>query len=526
MTNNILFSTQDSSVHVFYELAKILKKENKVDNVSFTLTNNQYYDEWIKKNNEFIEFSHSILKEWELHNISMKEDLNINLLKEYELRLGVNPGLFGAIVSDRRLFMGYKSTFTQDYVRRFNDEDLLKIIQTFLIKIDNLFKQFKPDVVVSFQCVTLTDYLLALFAREKKIKYLNLRPAKINNRVMFASTVNDPPPEISKMYNDIIDNKGNDLNFNEINSYITSYRKDNKLYEGVVKPSLNPTNKLNYETSKLRKIKNLLNRTFEYYYKYFKDNQISNPIIRLFYIGIINSLRSKKVNRFLKDKYLDKNQLKSLKYIFFPMHTEPEVSLLVHGKPFVNQIELIRMIAISMPIDTILIVKEHPWMIGKRSLNAYKKILNIPRVKIARPDMLSKDLILNSCLLTVITSSVSLEGVLLQKPCITFGDCMTNMLPDYMCQRSKDLRSLPSTISNMMNIKVDIKWDFHLRSMLYSIFVFSSRINLYTTLLGRKDRYSENKKTFHDEIFALYNCINKSLLTIEKQDINKSSLIW
>tara|TARA_X000000368_G_scaffold387298_1_gene347920 strand:+ start:12593 stop:14176 length:1584 start_codon:yes stop_codon:yes gene_type:complete len=527
MTKKILFSTQDSSVKMFYELSKLLKDENKVSESAFTVTNSQFYDNWISKNTEFEKLNKFILKEWELNEKSKKENLDINLLKGFEIRLGINPGLFGGIVSDRRLFMGYKNTYSQDYKRRFNDENLLKIIQLFLREIDNLFNKFNPDIVVSFQCVTLIDYLLALFAREKKIRYLNLRPTKINNRVMFASTVNDPPPEISKFYDEMINHNGSDYDYENINSFISKYRKEMKLYEGVVLPSLKPTNKINFSISRIGNLKSFLFNIFNFYRRgYFKDNQITNPILRAIYIGFLNPLRARKINNFLKRKYIDQKQLSKMNYIFFPMHTEPEVSLLVHGKPFINQIELIRMIALSMPIDTVLVIKEHPWMIGKRSLNSYKKILNIPRVKIARPDIISRDLIINARLLTVITSSISLEGIILKKPCITFGDCMTNLLPRFMCQRCEDIKLLPIILSEMMSTKIEDQWDTHLKCMLYSIFNFSKEVNLYTSLLGRKNRVSNNNRPFDEEVRSLYDCIINSLKCIEKYDYDKKSSIW
>lgn len=527
MTKKILFSTQDSSVQIFYDLSKLLKDKNEISESGFTLTNKQFYDKWVLKNPKFEKLNMFILKEWELYEKSKKENFNINILKEFEKRLGINPGLFGGIVSDRRLFMGYKNTFSQDYRRRFSDQNLLKIMQKFLIEIDDLFNKFKPDLVVSFQCVTLIDYLLAIFAKEKKIRYLNLRPTKINNRVMFASTVNDPPPEICKFYEELIASDGSEYDFEIIDSFVSNYRKELKFYEGVVLPSLNPTNKINFNISILGKIKNFISNIFSFYrYKYFRDNQISSPVLRSIYIGLINPLRAKKINYFLKNKYIKQEQLSELKYIFFPMHTEPEVSLLVHGKPFINQIELIRMIAISMPIDTVLVIKEHPWMIGKRSLNYYKKILNIPRVKIARPDIVSRDLITNAKLITVITSSISLEGVILKKPCITFGDCMTNLLPSFMCRRCKDIKSLPVILDEMMSIKIEKNWDIYLKYMLFSIFSFSKEVNLYTSLLGRKDRFANNKRSYDDEIQSLYECIINSKKLIEKYNYNEKNTIW
>lgn len=531
---NILFSTQDSSVRMFYELSKKLKNNNIIHKSAFTVTNKQFYDSWIKKNNEFIESNEFIKKEWELYSTSKKEKLDVDLLKKYEDRLGINPGLFSGIVADRRLFMGNKNSFIQDYRRRFSDQNLLKILQFFLKEIDSLFYEFKPDIVVSFQCVTLIDYLMALFSREKKIKYLNLRPTKIDNRVIFSSTVNDPPPEISKLFSEIMKKNGEGFNFEEVNDYILHYREQIKHYEGVVMPALTPTDKIHFNMFRLGKFKNILINIYNYYfYKYYRDNQVSNPLIRLLYVGVLNPYRAKKINRFLRKIYIQQNQLSKLKYIFFPMHTEPEVSLLVHGKPFINQIELIRMIAISMPIDTILLVKEHPWMIGKRSLNYYKKLLNIPRVSIVRPDIVSREIILKASLLTVITSSISLEGILLKKPCITFGDCMTNLLPNSMCQMCVDLKSLPTTINSLINSKIKIDWDLNLKAMLYSIYQNSRGVNLYTTLLGRKGRFSESNKTFDEEILSLYKSITYSLENrsvnfndSDNKNDNKSFSIW
>ena len=160
------------------------------------------------------------------------------------------------------------------------------------------------------------------------------------------------------------------------------------------------------------------------------------------------------------------------------------MSLLVYGKPYINQIELIRMIAISLPIDTILLVKEHPAMIGKRSIKSYNKMLNIPRVHLVSPTLQSRDIIQNSTALAVITGSMALEAAILGKPVITFGDCPYNILPDYMVQRIKDLRNLPQTLSNFLrNYKYNQK---AILSYIKAVEQTSVDINLYSVLLNKK----------------------------------------
>ncbi len=509
MTKNILFSTQDSSLKVFYKVSQIIKKNNQSKNTGFIVTNKQFYKQWINENPEFVSENFSIIKEWELTKVNKFSNVDMNVLESYEKKFGHEPGLFGAIVSDRRLFMGFKNTFTQDYSRRYSDQVLLYILQNCLQKIDEFIKEFKPDIIISFQCVTILDYLIYLFAKHHHIQYLNLRPTRINNRVMFASTINDPPPEIVGLYQKFshLDHKND---YHKIDTFISETRKDVKFYEGVIEPSLIPGQRIS--NLKFKKIFSFLKQIFDYFiYKVYLDNHVPNPLIRTFYVGLLNPFKTKIINYYLKPKYISQTDLKNKKYIYFPLHTEPEVSLLVHGKPFINQIELIRMIAISMPIDTILVVKEHPWMIGKRSLKSYKKILNIPRVLIAKPNLYSKELIINASLITVVTGSASLEGVLMQKPVITFGDCMTNILPDFMCARCKDLRELQSLIHKSISAKIDEKWDTYLKTFLLSIFSHSGEINLYTTLLGRKNRYSRSPSNYNQEIESLYKCLDKAI---------------
>ncbi|MDP6893688.1 MAG: hypothetical protein QF731_10970, partial [Verrucomicrobiota bacterium] len=75
---------------------------------------------------------------------------------------------------------------------------------------------------------------------------------------------------------------------------------------------------------------------------------------------------------YFKNKYIDQSKLGEINYIFFPLHAEPEIALSIFSKYYQNQIELIRNIALALPMNYRLIVKEHPRNIGRRSNNYYK----------------------------------------------------------------------------------------------------------------------------------------------------------
>ena len=248
-----------------------------------------------------------------------------------------------------------------------------------------------------------------------------------------------------------------------------------------------------------------------------------DPLRARIFNGIKNQLLAKRVKYFFKKKYLYKRDLKDLKYVFFPLHTEPEVSLLVYARPFLNQIEVIRSLAISLPIDTVLVIKEHPWMIGKRSINAYKKILNIPRVYFADPKIKARDLIVNSNLVSVITGSIALEAAILEKPVITFGDIPYNLLPNKMVQRCQDLRHLNILIKNMID-------DYHidevaLKKYIAAVFETTISLNLYSVLLKKENVFAERNVDYENEINALADEIIKKSQH-KNADLIEGSALW
>ena len=133
----------------------------------------------------------------------------------------------------------------------------------------------------------------------------------------------------------------------------------------------------------------------------------------LFYRMIINPLTVLNIKRYLSKKYISPDDLVDLDYTFYPLHIEPEVTLLVYSRYFLNQIEVIRNIALSLPSGMKLVVKEHPAAVGKRPLSYYKKIIAIPNVEMINSSVETSTIIKNSKLVSTISGSVGLEGIIL-----------------------------------------------------------------------------------------------------------------
>ena len=496
----ILFTTQGTSLRVFEGVRAALSEKVDVERAGFVVANSLFYRQWLREQPQFETAGHLIVKEWEVTaRRHAKPDLEV--LARYERQLGTEANLFSAIVADRRLFMGPDCTNRQDYRRRFTDDQLLCILQEGLIATERLFDQLKPDVLIGFICVTFLDYLAYLFARARGIRVLNLRPTRIADRVTFGSAINDPAPEFLQAYRRaLVDGSPH---MDDARQYIRRVREDHGLYEGVVRPSAGTALVVNARREPAGKAAVRVMRNYSEYLnsESRSDNHVPDPLRSLVFAAIVNPARAWLMARRMRAHYISEERLRRTRYVFYPLHTEPEVSLLVYGRPFLNQIEVIRQLAISLPIDMQLVVKEHPWMVGKRTESFYRKLLNIPRVHLARPELQARDLITHASLIAVITGSVALEGVILRKPALTFGDCPFNALPPTMVRRCADLREMPSLIATLL---ADHQHDeAALAAYVAAVFDMSESVNLYSVLLGKQSVHAERQGTHAEEIREL-----------------------
>jgi Capsule polysaccharide biosynthesis protein len=520
---NVLFCTQSESLKLFDALGSAMKKTLPLKRMGFIVADSMAYDRWLLTRPGFEDEQHELLKEWEVTSRPFgKPDLE--KLARYEVILGGKAGLFGAIVADRRLFMGPDCTFTQDYRRRFSDDELLFILQRGIERVEELFDRLKPDLVLSFISVTMLDYLVYLVAKARGIRILNLRPTRISDRVSFSEILNDPSPELTKQYHSLLAGKKS-LFTEDARQYISRVREKHGRYEGVIPPSDKPAQK--FKISKLLRFNQviLVIRNYLHYKNSVSasDNHVPNPLRRFYFTVWRNPNQARRTSKFFQNHYIHENDLNKLRYVFFPLHTEPEVSLLVYGRPYINQIEIIRMIAMSLPINTFMIVKEHPWMVGKRSLAAYQKIIDIPKVKFAHPALEARTLIKKADLVAVVTGSIALEAAMLGKPVITFGDCPYNLLPDTMVIRCIDPRNLQEVIKNAINnYKVD---DDALLAYVAAVFQTSVSVNLYSVLLGKNNVYAEKTGLYSEEIKKLLGHL-EVLLKQSSSTILPGSAAW
>lgn len=493
-----LFTSQAESLRLFDGVRVALGLT--VDRAGFIVADRLAYARWLQERADFESGEILLCKEWEVTARPLGSP-DLASLAAFEAKLGGEPGLFGAVVADRRLFMGPDCTYSQDYRRRYTDDELLFILQRGCERMEQVFDELRPDVLVGFICVTMLDYLAYLFARARGVRVLNLRPTRVADYVSFNSTLNDPSPEFARRFAQLADG-ATSPNAEKARAHIARVREQDGRYEGVVSPSDKPALRLTSNRGPvLGRAAGSLRNYLEYRAIARTDNHVPNPLRSLWFAGLVNPWRARLARRNLRSRYLPSDRLAGLRYIFYPLHTEPEVSLLVYGRPYVNQIEILRWLAMSLPADAVLVVKEHPWMVGKRSMGAYRKMLDIPRVHLVDPSLNARALIQSAAMVAVVTGSVALEAAILRKPVVTFGDCPYNLLPPDMVRRCEDPRQLPRLVSDMLaRFCCD---DNALQRYVSAVMDTGARVNLYSILLGKKNVYAEQRGEYQLEVAKL-----------------------
>jgi hypothetical protein len=480
---NVLFPTQSGGLRLFDALGRALMARGVATRIGFTVADRWFYTRWLDEAANFEARAALIVKEWEI-TADRDRSPDLDVLARFERMLnggGDPPGLFGAVVADRRLLMGPDCSFTQDYRRRFDDATLLRILQNGCEAMERAFDSLKPDLVVGFICVSLLEYLAFLFARARGIRYLNLRTSRIANRVLLSDSHRDPAPEVAKALHESAFGAAE----REIaRGWIARARADNAKYEGVAAPSARPAQRAGLSgrliDTPIRFARTLIRFRAS---GAASDNHVPGLLRPALFKAVVNPWRARHADRALRPGYIGREALARARYAVFPLHTEPEISLLLYGRPLINQIEIVRAIALSLPADMILVVKEHPWMVGKRRLGAYRKMLNIPRVRLAPPEMTVRELIQGAALVGVHTGSSGLEAAALGKPVIALGPTMGELLPDIMVRRSRDLTRLAGDIAGLLaSHRHD---DDALERFVAAIVACSVPVNLYTGLLGR-----------------------------------------
>lgn len=115
------------------------------------------------------------------------------------------------------------------------------------------------------------------------------------------------------------------------------------------------------------------------------------------------------------------------KFVYVPLHSQPERSTSPEGGVFADQILMIRMLSQALPEGWVIYVKEHPmqWIMYRGFLGRYKgyyqEIADIEHVQLVPADTSTFKLTENAAVVASPTGTASWEALVRARPTLVFG---------------------------------------------------------------------------------------------------------
>lgn len=488
----ILGVTQGAGLTVYLRLVDMLAREFPTFEGAAYVSDSLAYRSIEPREPRLRDGRLKLLFEWDITSASKHTEPDWDYLREQEQSLG-DPVLWNVLLADRRIFFGRSCKFRQDYRPRFDHDQMGAILTVALRQILAFVDDFRPDVVIGFGTATFGDYLLYRIAKVRGIPYLLLKSTKIGNYV----SLNDDAVALSAHIKDVLHGRQHldPITLDEARRHIRSIRERGVRYEGALKSAAKVrfvSGARGLAAGLVRELKTALDPVVR------SDNHVDSTLSHAWHANFRQPLSAAFIRYRLKGAILQLKDLETLAgYAFFPLHFEPEVSIQVFGRPFQNQIELVRNLALALPVGMLLVVKEHPRSVGFRPLGYYRKLLDIPNVRLVDPQIPTHVVTRGSSLVAVISGSTGLEAAICGKPVLVFGTPTYNALSDQMICRVSDLHSLGSDIRDLLSRYASD--ETKLEEFVGAHIQGSVPIDLYSVLLGKQGRVNEGRTTMSEE---------------------------
>ena len=488
---NLLFLTQSSSLELFWELAEVMRRRTGPGRTGFYVAGAEFYESFCRRRPELESGQYPVLKEWEILAEAARSKPDIERLRREEDRLG-DPVLWNALVADRRIYLGKRAVLKQDYAPASSPEQMLAVLDTAQKRLAALFDQVQPDLVAGFICVTIGDYLAYREAVSRGITYLNLRPTRVRNYFQAGDSIYEPSVFQTEAYEKFLSDSGDQAVRAEAREILETVRSSHAMYEGVVPTSppgtAQPSSDHPARPSALARLRLRIKQARRFSIApYSHDSHYQGPLYPAFFGRIERPLRRRLHRAALKRANKSLADLAGADFAFYPLHKEPEVTLLVYSRPYMNQIEVVRNIAMSLPLGVKLVVKEHPACVGYRSLGYYRKLLDIPGVVLVPPETSGRELVEKARFTAIISGSIGLEALMLGKPVLHFGQVPFCVLPDSMIRRNSDPMRLAEDIAALL--KSHKHQPKAMEAYVAAVIATSTPVDFYSRLLRRGGVY-------------------------------------
>jgi len=361
-----------------------------------------------------------------------KENFDLHYLENIEKKYNLN---LWQLAINERIFYKFNNFY------KFNDKEILSILTQECKLFENILNEVNPDFLLIKETILHKDHLFYEMCKKSQIIILLVYLTKTINKCVISS-------EAHKFDSQCNFESIPSLNrsFEDLQKYL---KKSNLL--GKFKNLQN-----NFLNSKILRIKAALdfmifynNSNVKTHYTYFGRNKFK---------VLLNEIRSS-INKRSRRKFIDKTFLKEIpqneSFVYFPLQVDQERNLLIAAPYLTEQLEVIRHIVKSLPVNYKLYVKEHlaQELRNWRDISEYEEILKIPNVRMFHPTLSSEEFYRKSSLLITIGGSTGLEATFYGTASLIFADLGYSVLPSI--HKLESLNELPNAKSSHIDEKIN-----------------------------------------------------------------------
>lgn len=289
------------------------------------------------------------------------------------------------------------------------------------------WEQVNPEVVISEGIDCLQTYPLYAIARRRGVPFILPATGRLAGRIAFIRNHLDRWEKTEQIFErykkDGLPPKNRQPAENFLNKYRAEHLKPNYV-RTLSKPSLTPSS---------------LGDLITYSRRYWEDPH--NYVLTSPRQMVIQRL-TRVTRRLIADNLFFEQPDPKDEFVLFPLHYQPEATTLVLSAFNTDQLSLMEYISKSLPVGCRLYVKEHPKSVGRRPLAYYRRLKSIPQVKLISPYIDSHNLIPKAAAIATISGTMGWEGILYEKPVVTFGRAFYNA--SGLTHPVPDLYDLPS----------------------------------------------------------------------------------
>lgn len=311
-----------------------------------------------------------------------------------------------------------KPIWSYIYIDRF----LIKHSREYAIKITDGYFQFYEDLFkggeINFfydeAISTIQTFVGYLVGKKYDVKYFSAMQTRGSLDLKYFYFLNDPFQLDMEMDDDYLNVSYSKEEIEKADAFL---KENEESYQKPLVDAFNVVQKPHFNLydflmAPLHYAK--CHRSFDYnnkyFYMYYHEDMVSQKTFDVKYYFNYKKYR----DLYQKPDY-------SKKFVYYPLHFEPEASTLVCANKFEKQIVFIDGLAKSLPADTLLYVKEHYVFLGNRNPSFYESMKNYPNVVLIDPFESSRTLIENSVAVATLTGTAGYEAMLLRKPVILGG---------------------------------------------------------------------------------------------------------